>query len=206
MEDYSSNSHKSREVVEKQNALPEKKVNAVVTTPAKMKKRSGFRRFADIIIAEDATNVKSYIFTDVLIPALKKAISDIFSNGIDMLLYGESGKSRKSSPSSRISYRNYYDRTEDRRDSRNVETYSRDIFDYDIEFDSIGEANIVLNSLEGLIDRYGVANIGDLYDLSGISTTNYAVNKYGWTDVRGAQVIRSRDKYVLRMPKATPID
>lgn len=202
MEDYSSNSHKSREVTEKQNALPEKKVNAVVTTPARTTKRSGFRRLADIIIAEDAANVKSYIFTDVLVPALKKAISDIFSNGIDMLLYGESGRSKKSSPASRISYRSYYDRNDD----RPVASYSRDILDYDIEFDSRGEAEIVLNTLEGLIDHYGVANIGDLYDLSKIPTTNYAVNKYGWTDVSGAQVIRRRDKYVLKMPKAMPID
>ena len=77
MEEYTSNSHKSREAIEDK-TLPEKKVEAVVSAPVKTKKRGGFRKFTDVIVAEDAANVKSYIFTDVLIPAIKKAISDIF--------------------------------------------------------------------------------------------------------------------------------
>ena len=60
--------------------------------------------------------------------------------------------------------------------------------------------------MEALIDQYGVASVGDLYDLANVSTTNYTVNKYGWTNIRSAQVIRSRDGYLLKMPKAMPIN
>lgn len=207
MEEYTSNSHKSREAIEDK-TLPEKKVEAVVSAPVKTKKRGGFRKFTDVIVAEDAANVKSYIFTDVLIPAIKKAISDIFSNGIDMLLYGEPGRSKRGNTASKISYRSYYDLRDDRRDDyRDGGVSVRNPFDYDdIIFDSRGDAEIVLNTMEALIDQYGVASVGDLYDLANVSTTNYTVNKYGWTNIRTAQVIRSRDGYLLKMPKAMPIN
>ena len=53
--------------------------------------------------------MKSYIVMDVLVPAIKKAISDIVTNGIDMILYGEAGKSKKNSTASKVSYQKFYD-------------------------------------------------------------------------------------------------
>lgn len=58
-------------------------------------KKSEMQKFADVFISEDVNNVKSYIVMDVLVPAIKKAISDIVTNGIDMILYGETGKSKR---------------------------------------------------------------------------------------------------------------
>ena len=60
-------------------------------------------------------------------------------------------------------------------------------------------------TLDDLIDQYGVVSVADLYDLVGLTSTNYTDNKYGWTDLRHAEVRRDRDGYLLRMPKATPI-
>ena len=80
------NSHRSREASADQNS--ERKIKKVVTSPVKTKKNDG-RKLANIFISEDAANVKSYVFMDVLVPAIKKAISDIVTNGIDMILYGE---------------------------------------------------------------------------------------------------------------------
>ena len=74
---YTPNSHKYKE---QQNASPteEKKVTKVVNGPVKTK-RNDVRKLADIFISEDISNVKSYIFMDVLVPAIKKAIYDIVS-------------------------------------------------------------------------------------------------------------------------------
>lgn len=38
-----------------------------------------------MFISEDAGNIKSYVVLDVLVPAIKKAIADIVTGGIDML-------------------------------------------------------------------------------------------------------------------------
>ena len=59
--------------------------------------------------------------------------------------------------------------------------------------------------MDELIDRYEVVSVADLYELVGI-TGNYTDNKYGWTNIRNAEVVRVRDGYVLKLPKATPIN
>ena len=72
-------------------------------------------------------------------------------------------------------------------------------------FDTRKEAEEVLDRMDDLIDTYGVVSVADLYDLVGISG-NYTDNKYGWTNLRNADVQRVRDGYLLKLPKALPFD
>lgn len=200
MEDYKPNSHKAKAEA----AVAEKKVEKAVAGPVKVKKKSEMSKLKDIFISEDAGNVKSYVIMDVLIPALKKAVSDIVTNGIDMILYGETGRSKRSSTASNVSYRSYYDRRDDDRrysSNRTVSGYSYN----DIILETRGEAEEVLSRLDELIETYKVATVADLYDLVGI-TGNYTDNKYGWTNIRNAEAVRVRDGYVLKLPKALPIN
>ena len=80
MENYKPNSHKSKE--EQKKTSEKKKLDKVISGTAKVKKKSKTGKFADMFISEDARNVKSYIVSDVLIPAAKKLISDIVKDGI----------------------------------------------------------------------------------------------------------------------------
>ena len=196
-DEYKSNSHKSKEVDER------KKVGKVVKGKVKTKKKSGITKFTDVFISEDVSSVKSYIIGEVLIPAMKKALSDIVTNGIDMILYGESGVNKRKTPGSRVSYTNYYDRRDrDRYDDRRIRTgYDFD----DIILDSRGEAEDVLSRMDELIDNYGIVSVADFYDLCGI-TGSYTDNKYGWTDIRSAQVVRVRDGYKIKLPRALPLN
>lgn len=202
MADYQPNSHKSKELATK-TQTEERRVQKVVSGKAKTKK-NGARKLTDIFISEDASNVKSYIFMDVLVPAIKKAISDIVTDGIAMILYGETG-GRKSKSSSRVSYRSYYDdRRDDRRDRDRFESRGR--FDYDdIVFESRGEAELVREQMVELIERYGFVTVADMYDMADL-TAPYTANKYGWTNIRNAEPVRVRDGYILKLPKAMPID
>ena len=104
-EEYPSNSNRAKN---DKPAAPEKKVEAVVSGGAKTRKKSEAKKLADTFISEDAGNVKNYILVDVLIPAIKKAVCDIVTNGIEMILYGETGPraapstTRKSPPAGMI--------------------------------------------------------------------------------------------------------
>lgn len=184
-----------------------KKVEKVVSGSVKVKKKNGVTKFADNFISEDIHNVKSYVITDVLIPSVKRAISEMVTNGIDMILYGSTGGRSKRSSADRVSYRNYYDRRDDDRyrdrdrDRVRTSAYSFD----DIVLDSRGEAEEVIARMDELIDQYGIVSVADLYDLVGV-TGNYTDNKYGWTNIRNAEPIRVRDGYMLRLPKALPIN
>ena len=59
--------------------------------------------------------------------------------------------------------------------------------------------------MDELIETYGMVSVADLYDLVGI-TCNYTDNKYGWTSVRNAEPVRTRDGYVLKLSRPIPIN
>lgn len=201
LEQYKPNSNKYKEekaLAEKR----EKKVEKVVTGKVITKKEGFFSKMFKGFISEDAKDVKSYVFGDVLIPAIKKAISDIVTDGIDIILYGESRGKRGRSTAEKISYRSYYDRND---------SYRRPVASYnDYSYDSIilssrGEAEEVLARMDELMDTYGLVSVADLKDLVGIND-NYTDNKYGWTSIKSAEVVRVRDGYTIKMPRAVPID
>lgn len=201
--DFKPNSHKFREE-QKEKAAPEKRVEKVVHGTVKTKKNN-VRKVADVFIAEDVTNVKSYILMDVLVPAIKKALLDVITNGADMILYGGTGRSGKRHTADRISYTRYSDKSRDRdRDYTSARRHNG--YDYDdVILESRGEAERVLSQMNDLIETYDQASIGDLYDLVGLDAP-YTHNKYGWTNLRNAEPVRVRDGYMLKMPKALPLD
>jgi hypothetical protein len=201
MKDYASNSHKSKKA-KTEEELEEKKIDKVVTGKVKTKKKTEMQKFANVFISEDVGDVKSYIFMDVLVPSIKKAISDIIKTGIDMVLYGDSSRG-KSSSASKISYNKYSDKTPTVK--RPVSRTRGGYIPNDIFLDSRGEAEEVLERMDELIATYGLVNVADLYDLVGVDG-HYTDNKYGWTDIRKAYVDRTRDGYLLRLPKVLPLD
>ena len=122
--DYKPNSNRSKE-----NKLEEHKIEKVVKGPVVTRKKSSFDKLKGEFISDDAKNLKSYVLGEVLIPAIKKAISDIVTDGISILLYGESrGRSNNGrSTADRVSYRSYYDNSYDRRTTINrSKSYSYD--------------------------------------------------------------------------------
>lgn len=188
------------------NQEPQKRAEKVVTGEVKVKKKSEVRKLSDIFIAEDVGNVGSYIWNDVLVPAIKKAVSDIVRDGIDMLLYGSTSNKKPSSGATYVSYNKMSDRNRDDRYNNYGENRTRTGYSYDdIIFPSRGEAEEVRTRMDELIDTYGVVRVADMYDLAGISC-NYTDNKYGWTNIRNADIVRVRDGYMLKMPKALPVN
>lgn len=203
MADYQSNSRRSKT---EQEEVSTKKVEKVVSGAVITRKKNGFDKLKSEFISDDAKNIKSYVFGEVLIPALKKAISDVVTNGIDILLYGESrgrnGNNR--STADKVSYRSYYN---DAPRENKLNPYSRSTnYSYDdIVLANRGEAEDVLSRMDELMDTYGLVRVADLYDLVGI-TGNYTDNKYGWTNIRNAEILRVRDGYMIKLPRAVPID
>lgn len=190
--DYQSNSFKSKRE-ETTDKPEEKKIEKIVNGKVKKKKKT---RFADIFTSEDLNNVKSYVIDDVLLPAVKRAINDIVSEGIHMLLYGEKS-TKPNTPGSRVSYRSYYDRSDSR-----ISRDTSPVYNYDeIVLESRSEAEDVLSRMDEIIDQYGIISVADFYDLVGVSS-NYTDNKYGWVDIRTAEVIRTRDGYKIKLPRA----
>ena len=195
MENYQSNSFKSKELEAKQ---PEKKLTKVAN--AKLKKKSEIQKIAETFVAEDLNKVKNAVLMDVIVPAVKKVISDIVTNGIDMLLYGEV-KHNKTTTTSKIGYNSMYNS----QNQANAARVARSSYSYnDIILSSRGEAEEVLTQMNEIIGTYGVVSVADLCEIVGV-TGEFTDNKYGWSDIRDAYVERSKDGYMLKLPRALPI-
>ena len=200
---YVNNSLKNRE---KQQAQ-EKQVVKVVKGKAKTKKKSELSRIASNIISEEAKSIKEYAIYDVVIPVVKDTITQLIKGSIDMLFYGEvrssSSSRRTSSNASRVSYRDYYDDRNTRRDLTRTSTrYSYD----DITFEYRQDAEEVLNRMDEIVEQYGVVTVADLFDLAGITGNGYTDQNYGWTSTRSASVERNRHgEFILKLQRPSSI-
>ena len=203
--EYPSNSSKAKAAKEK--AVEKKEIKKVVNGSATIKKKSGLRKFADGFVSEDAGTVKSYIFSEVILPGLKDLIVDMVTDGINLLVNGESSRRKKSNRGG-VSYVSYEGNTKKRdRDRGRESSERRHAYSYDeIVLETRADAEEVLNQMDELIETYDAVSVGDLYDLVGVSGS-YTDNKYGWTNLRNADVVRVRGGgYALKLPKALPLD
>lgn len=204
MQDYTPNSHRFKE--EQKKPIEEKKdVQKVVKGKAHIKKKSATQSAIDNFIAEDLTNIKTYLVSDVIIPTIKNTIWDAFTNTLDMILFKGEGRSRRNG-SSRAPYISYNKVSDRGRDNRSSNEPRRNRYNFDsIGFDSKSDAEEVLRQMDALLDEYKLVTVADLYDLVG-ETGEYTDQKYGWTNLRNAHTVRVRDGYVLDLPKPLPID
>lgn len=208
--DYNPNSNRflTKDKPTEEENLGKKKVDKVVSGSVKTKKKSSLSKFADTFIEEDKDTVVGYLLSEVLIPSFKKMVSDTIKTGIDKMLYGDAEVSRSNGPASKISYSKYYnDKSSYSRSSSTAPVANRrDTYEYNnIVLETRGDAEAVLMGMDDIIAKYEIVSVADLYDLVGIAGS-YTDYKYGWTDIRSARIERVRDGYVIRMPKALPLD
>lgn len=203
MEQYEPNSRLSKERRAEAEKAKERKVEKVVRGKVKVRENKS-RKFMGNFISGDANSVWEAVLMDVLIPSLKKLVSEGINTASDLLIYGEARGGRNRSDS-KVSYRKYYDD----RDRRESESRRRDVdsrFDYyEIVYETRGEAENVLRKMRETLDKYQLVSVGDMYDFSGESAP-FTSHNYGWTSLRAAGVRRVRDGYILDLPKFMPIN
>ena len=191
MTDYLSNSNRMKEE-------NDKRVEKVVTSQVITKKKSAFSNFISSFVPSDSGTMKEYILGDVVVPLIKKAISDV----IDALLYPNGGSPRDRK--SKVSYRSYYD---DRRTNAPRRDYRRTRVEDDIiVIPTRGEAELVLDRMYDILREYGSVSVLDYNDLLGVSSS-HTDNDWGWTDLGGTNIVRMRDNsgFELRLPRPVSI-
>ena len=176
----------------------------------KRKKTLG-ARFSETFFGDDSSSVVDYIIHDILVPALKSTVSEMVSGGTEMLLFGNRKNQRdvkRDGPRSYVSYSSYYgNKREQTGRARPLMSRGRSSYGFeDVIFGHREEAESVLSSLVDLTIDYGMASVADFYDLAGVPDAQYTDHKYGWRTLHDAYVERSRDGYIIRLPKALPLD
>ena len=194
MEEFKGNNGKTIEDRAKQ--LPVVKSNVV------SKKQGLGRKFAETFLADNAKDVKSYIFSDVLIPTIRDGIFDIISGGLSMILYGNSSSRRSKGSGNYINYASFSSPSKKERSKPAVSNR----FAYnDIIFETRSDAIDVKETMEDILERFNVVSVADYYELAGLDSS-FTDQKYGWKNLDTVSVARDIDGYKLRMPPATMMD
>lgn len=196
MEEYKTNSHKSKEVA-KQHAI-EKVVSGRVRV--KKQRKGNLEKAAEIFTGQDLNSVKEHLIKDVLFPNIQKLLYDTITNGADTIIYGGKGKN-KQSDGTRVSYWRSYDSGSGSNNEK--QTYSgRGIYNFEnLLFEKKQDAEAVLDSMQEIIDQFGVVSVADLYDLADVTIDNTTASNYGWKSIASAKSVATPDGWILSLSK-----
>ena len=75
----------------------------------------------------------------------------------------------------------------------------------DIVLETRGEATEVLDTMYNIISQYDSVSVADLFDAVGISS-EFTDEKWGWTDLHGADIRRVHEGYLLDLPRPQPLN
>lgn len=178
-------------------------VQPVVKGKVKTAKKPAGKRFMESIGVEDGRTVGDYLIWDVILPAVKDTISEVFKKGIDAFLYGSTKPSSRNlerrGGSSRVSYNSYYD---DRRTANRYTYHGRAVNDFrEFVFEDRRDAEAVLSEMVEIVDVYGFCKVSDFYSLVGETERNFTDHNYGWDQLGAASVERTRDGWIVDLPR-----
>lgn len=180
-------------------------IEKVINGTAKVR-TNNVRKFTDSFFAEDISTVKNHLRDDVFIPEIKKLIVNLIKDGVDIFFNGRvtRGDKRDRFAGDYVSYNRFSDKGSERRPYESARTNNR--FNYeDILFETRGQAERVLDAMDGIIRKYGVVDVAAMYEMVEL-TAPFTANNYGWMDISTATVERVYGGYVIRLPKAMPIE
>jgi hypothetical protein len=169
------------------------------------KNRSLGTRFAETFLGGGADNVGEYVIKDVLVPALKSMMSDMVTGGIEMLLFGDRqtrGSSRRNKKV--ISYTNYFQNNAKREEPRRTRPSRGGRLD-DLYVETKRDGDIVLETLDGIMEEFQVVTVADLLDTLELQS-DYTDNNYGWTNLAKTSITRTPDGYKINMPRPESLD
>ena len=192
--------------LDKKSIKEKKEIKAVVNGKVTKKKKGiGSKIGAVLFDDNNVGDVKEYVIFDVIVPAVKNAISNAITGGIDMLLFGERRSDSLRSRDSR-SYTSYSSRSTSRRDNSRQGYRRSSLFELDdILLPTKLDANSVIDNMFNILDEYGVVSVADYYALVG-EPSNYQMNAWGWENLNNVYTQRTRNgEYKIVLPKPVNI-
>lgn len=177
---------------------------------AKPKKKGFGRKLKEAMFSEDIGNgsVTEYVFFKIMIPSIKRILSDMANTAINMAL-GLDPKTRtiQAGNTHTANASVYRDRNYNRREESYGSSYRAAISE--LEWDE-ETANDILNQIGDLIERYGNCSLEDVYSIMDRpSLIRMTDRKWGWTSMRGIDKVPvdpQGERWYIDMPPARPIN
>lgn len=217
VEDFPANRKTARHPREEEPKahIPEKKIGRVVEGEVIRRKKPFGKRIKEAFLGGDDRSVFQFMLEDVIVPNIRDMVYEANQQGMARLLYPGSDPrpfsrgvgSRPSDPRRNVNY-NGISRgpARDRVEERSMSRRARATHDFgEVVIPTRPEAEGVLEGMYALLEEYDVVAVSDLYEMIGVSS-QFTDRKWGWTDLRGSDIRRVREGWLLDLPRPEVID
>lgn len=183
----------------------EKSIRPVTAKPKK--KRFG-QKLKEAMFSEDIGNgsVTEYVFFRILIPSVKRVLSDMANTAINMAL-GLDPKTRTiGTGNTHTANASLY---RDRNYNRPTDNYGgrREALS-ELEWDE-ETARDILTQVQDLIERYGECSISDVYSIMGLGDRIRTTDRsWGWTSAKNIELVAldpQHERNIIDFPSARPL-
>jgi hypothetical protein len=207
MDSFPGNSNKAQ--TPKPKPKEEKVIQKITTGEVIQKKKPLSERFKSVFFGADLKQVVHYVGVDVMLPALKSMVFETVKAGTERAIWGDNGPRRRQMPDQqrpRVSYNSPIDRGFSRgvhlpqQPTHYVGNRRRQSVG-DIILASRSEAEMIVERMTDIIDKYDVVSIADLYQMCGLPST-YIDNEWGWSSLQYIDVRQTREGYIIDLPAA----
>lgn len=217
MDEFPSNSKSSRSKPQSSGQQQEReRRRKVVSQPVVVRKETWAEKILGFVGAGSHDILDRVVF-GVLLPTAADAVFDELSDGLERRFEGIRGGGRGSRRGGgRAGYTSYgnisshghredprEERRSTRRSSRGGGRGGHDLNTHEIR--SRREANEIVELLYELVDANGEATVADLYDMLDIDP-DFSDHAYGWVDLGNVGIRKSRNGYVLQLPRPIRLD
>lgn len=191
----------------RKNPVPAK-VEKVVTGTVVKRRKSTSRIFVDSFMAEDPRSIIDKVTEDVVVPGVKTFLETVLRETIATAFWGPS-RSRSANiiqgtkhrgRTSIISYNDVQPSGIRAIEDRQVPPPRRSIDIGNYVLGTRLEAESVLDTLYGLLNKYDVVTVASFYEALGepVNTTDYS---FGWTSFHGVDIRRVSNGFYIDLPK-----
>lgn len=175
----------------------------------KPKKKKFGQKMKEAMFSEDIGkgSVTEYVFFKILIPSVKRVLSDMANTAINMAL-GLDPKTRTIQSNTHTANASLY---RDRNYSRgySASEYNRRDAISELEWDE-ETAKDIYAQMTDLIELYGNCSLADAYSIMGLGDRIRTTDRnWGWTSMRNSDVVpadRNEDRWYIDMPPARPLN
>lgn len=162
-------------------------------------------RLSEVFTPEDTGSVAAFVITKLVIPRLQVLAVDTINAVARAIFLGEKTYEprRSSSSTEYTSYEGYYS-GKSARIGKSTKKVDGAIEFQDVVVDSYGDAQLILNKLDELMDYQGYVRVSEFYEAAKLPCP-FTGSYYGWEDISGVRIVADSDGYRIEMPTAKPL-
>ena len=192
--------------------LEPEKPSKVIKGTAKLEKRTPAKKLVNFLFSDKLDSIGTYLTYEVLGPSLRNLAYQLGVGALQMTFFGNNRPPMAPLPPSQQysgarrdygSYSNPGYATPQPSMVPAQTAYRQRLMPNDISFDTLDDANLVLDRMRNQIRTFGKVFLRDFYEFSGITgeADNWTLGSYGWYDLNSAHPVQRTDgRWMIQFP------